>query len=111
MHAGGIVRPLFLFTGRIDMGTNDDWKNPLNLILPAGVVALLASPKFRAGVRDALVKGVAGIMDLSDRAAVWTEDFRREAQVIVEDARKRRETAKSAPTEPTVTVADPALDG
>ncbi|HOC31018.1 MAG TPA: hypothetical protein PKK84_02115 [Armatimonadota bacterium] len=93
------------------MGTNDDWKNPLNLILPAGVVALLASPKFRAGVRDALVKGVAGIMDLSDRAAVWTEDFRREAQVIVEDARKRRETAKSAPTEPTVTVADPALDG
>ena len=37
-----------------------DNKNPLNYVLPAGVLAYVASPEVRKGVRSVLVKGMAG---------------------------------------------------
>ena len=76
------------------MGYNDG-KNPLNFILPAGVLAYAASPKVRETVREAIVKGVATVMDLTERAESATSGLRDEFTTIVSDADKRRKEQKA----------------
>ena len=71
------------------MGYNDS-KNPLNFILPAGVLAYAASPQVRKAVRGALVKGMAGVMDLAERAESATSGLRDEYNTIVADAERLR---------------------
>lgn len=81
------------------MGTNDA-RNPLSYILPAGVLAYIASPQVRKAVRETLVRGMAGVMDLADRAETASSGLRDEFQAMVADAdRLRREKA-----EPTVRI-------
>lgn len=71
------------------MGYNDS-KNPLGYILPAGLLAYVASPKVREAVREAAVKGVAAAMDLADRAEAATTGLREELNSIMQDADQRR---------------------
>jgi len=75
------------------MGYNDS-KNPLNFILPAGVLAYAASPQVRKAVRGALVKGVAEVMELVDRAESATAGLRDEFNNIKADADKMRKEQK-----------------
>ncbi|HEY3266360.1 MAG TPA: hypothetical protein VGM37_05495 [Armatimonadota bacterium] len=74
-----------------------DPKNPLNYILPAGVIAYVASPEVRKSVRTAVVKGVASVMDVLDKAEGASEGVRQGFQGIVDDARKMRDESKESP--------------
>jgi hypothetical protein len=86
-----------------------DSRNPLYWMLPAGVLAYVASPEVRNGIRTAFVKGVAGAMDLKEVTEGATEGVRTAFQGIVEDAEKMRQEAKEAPKRVEVVDAEPAM--
>jgi hypothetical protein len=74
-----------------------DNKNPLSYVLPAGVLAYVASPDVRKGVRSVLVKGMAGVMDLVEGAENASENLRQEFSGIVSEAERLRQEAKKPP--------------
>jgi len=74
-----------------------DNKNPLNFVLPAGVLAYVASPEVRKGVRSVIVKGMAGVMDMMEKAESASESLREEFSGIVSDAERMRQEAKKPP--------------
>jgi hypothetical protein len=69
-------------------------KNPLNYVLPAGVLAYVASPEVRQAVRSVIVKGMASAMDLVESAENASEGIRQEFTGIVSDAERMRQEAK-----------------
>ena len=85
-----------------------DSRNPLYWVLPAGVLAYVASPEVRNSLRTALVKGVAGAMDLMEATEGATHGVRSAFKDIVEDADKMRQEAKEAPKRVEVVDAEPA---
>lgn len=85
-----------------------DSKNPLYWILPAGVLAYAASPEVRKGIRTAVVKGVAGAMDLADKTEGVTGGIRDTFKSIVDEAERMRQEAKEAPHRVEVVDAEPA---
>jgi hypothetical protein len=74
-----------------------DSKNPLNYVLPAGVLAYVASPDVRQAVRSVVVKGMATAMDFVEKAENASESLRGEFTGIVSDAEKMRQEAKKPP--------------
>lgn len=86
-----------------------DSKNPLYWVLPAGVLAYVASPEVRNGVRSAVVKGVAGVLDVMDKTEGATEGLRTAFKGIVDDAEKLRKEAKEQPQRVEVVDAEPSM--
>lgn len=74
-----------------------DKQNPLSYVLPAGVLAYVASPEVRKGVRTVLVKGMAGVMDLVEKAESASDNLRQEFTGIVSDAERFRQESKKPP--------------
>lgn len=85
-----------------------DNKNPLYWILPAGVLAYAASPEVRKGLRTAVVKSVAGVMDLAEKTEGVTGGLRDTFKGIVDEAEQMRQEAKTAPHRVEVVDAEPA---
>jgi hypothetical protein len=85
-----------------------DTKNPLYWVLPAGVFAYAASPEVRQGIRTAVVKGVAGVLDAMEKTEGMTGGLRDGFKGIVDDAERLRKEAREAPTRVEVVDAEPA---
>jgi hypothetical protein len=85
-----------------------DSKNPLYWILPAGVLAYAASPEVRKGIRTAVVKGVAGVMDFAEKTEGVTGGLRDTVKGIVDEAEQFRKEVKEPPHRVEVVDAEPA---
>ena len=77
--------------------------NPLSFILPAGVAAYVLSPEVRKAVRGAAVRGMAGLMELSDTFTGITSKVKGEMDGLVDEARKFRDEGRTS-HEVTITV-------
>jgi hypothetical protein len=82
-----------------------DEMNPLSFILPAGVAAYVLSPEVRKAVRGAAVRGMAGLMDLTDTINNITGKLRGEMDGLVDEAKRLREEGRKS-HEVTITVQD-----
>lgn len=93
------------------MSYNDAAKNPLNYILPAGVVAYIASPEVRKTVRKVLVRGIAEALELTEKASGLTENLRKEYQTLKADAEKLREEEAQPPVTVQIHSDEPGPEG